>query len=301
MGLSVVVTIVDGGAALVRCLRGLAAQEGAPSLEVLIPYDDSVSEVARLAEDFADFRFVDLGSLPTARSVDGPAGQHELYDRRRAAGLAAAGEDLVAIIEDRGVPRPDWARSMVQAHVLPHAVIGGAVENGCDRLLNWAVYFCDYSRYQLPVSAGPVDYLSDVNVCYKRAALESTRHLWRERYHETTVHWALQRAGETLYLSAEPVVDQIRDGLALGPLLRERFAWGRLFGYTRVGESDCLPRAILALLAPLLPGLLLARQLRLRIAKRRDWARFALASPCMLLLLLAWSLGELFAYVTGEA
>lgn len=175
------------------------------------------------------------------------------------------------------------------------------MENGCDRLLNWAVYFCDYSRYQLPVSAGPVDYLSDVNVCYKRAALESTRHLWRERYHETTVHWALQRAGETLYLSAEPVVDQIRDGLALGPLLRERFAWGRLFGYTRVGESDCLPRAILALLAPLLPGLLLARQLRLRIAKRRDWARFALASPCMLLLLLAWSLGELFAYVTGEA
>jgi hypothetical protein len=67
VGLSVVVTIVDGGPALARCLRGLAAQEGAPSLEVLIPYDDSVSEVAHLAEDFADFRFVDLGSLPTAR------------------------------------------------------------------------------------------------------------------------------------------------------------------------------------------------------------------------------------------
>ena len=29
----------------------------------------------------------------------------------------------------------------------PYAAIGGAIENGIDQLLNWAVYFCNFGGY----------------------------------------------------------------------------------------------------------------------------------------------------------
>jgi hypothetical protein len=239
--------------------------------------------------------------VPTTRAAEGPAGQHELFDRRRAAGLTAATGDVIAILEDRGVPNLQWARTMVHLHDrLPHAAIGGAIENGHDGLLQWAVYFCDFNRYQRPFPAGPRPYVSDVNIGYKRRALEATADLWRDRYHETTVHWALQRAGEMLYLTPELLVEQVRDSLRLGGLIRERFAWGRLFAYTRAREASPAARAALAAFAPLLPVLLLARHTRLQIGKRVRLGRFLRAAPIVLALLVAWSLGEAVGYITAE-
>lgn len=301
MILSVVVTIVDGGETLSRCLAALARQEDGPPLEVIIPYDDSVPEMAGIIARYPGFHFLPLGTVPTQRARMGPAGQHELFDRRRAAGLAQARGELVAIVEDRGVPRPDWSRNVVAAHAaMPHAVIGGAIENGRDRLLNWAVYFCDFGRYQLPFEPGPREYVSDVDICYKRRALEATRELWRDRYHETTVHWALLRAGETLYLTDRFAVDQMRDHLTLGRLLGERVGWGRLFAYTRARETGPGRRLALAVMAPLLPAVLFLRLARHQWQKRRTLGKFVAAAPVVVLLLMAWSLGEMIGYLTGR-
>ena len=301
LGLSVVVTIVDGGAALERCLNALARQRDPPALDVIIPWDDTVPGIPALASRFPSLRFVSLGRVQTKRPWRRAAGQHELFDRRRAAGLAAATGEVVAILEDRGVPTPDWARTMVRLHEeLPHAAIGGAIENARDGLLQWAVYFCDFNRYQRPFVAGPRPYVSDINVGYKRRAIDGTVHLWHERYHETTVHWALRRAGETLYLTPELVVEQHRDGLRIGELLKERFAWGRLFAYTRALEMGSGRRAILTGLAPLLPALLLARHARLQLQKQVRLRRFARAAPVIFTLLVAWSLGEAVGYATRQ-
>jgi hypothetical protein len=300
MLLSVVVTVVDGGYTLERCLRGLAGQDDAPPLDVIVPYDDSIARVAQLSPSFPGFRFLPLGSLATGRPREGAAGQHELFDRRRAAGLAAARGELVAILEDRGVPRSDWARAIVSLHKrLPHAVIGGAIENGCHHPLNWAVYFCDFGRYQAPLPEGPAAYVSDVNICYKRSALDRVADLWRQRYHETTVHWALQRAGETLYLSPAAVVHEIRDHLTFGSLVAERFAWGRLFAYTRARETSVGRRTILAALSPVLPLLLFGRHGLTQFRKRVTFRQFLRVSPIVLLLLVAWSAGEMTGYATG--
>jgi hypothetical protein len=187
--LSVVVTIVDGAPALTDCLEALARQELAPPVEVIVPYDDSVSGIGEVRDRFGSVRFLPMGRIETSRPPESPAGQHELYDRRRSAGLLAATGEVVCILEDRGVPDPDWAAEVARLHEdLPHAVIGGAVECGVDAALNWAVYFCDFGRYQLPLEAGRRPYVTDVNISYKRKALESVRELWRDRYHETTVH-----------------------------------------------------------------------------------------------------------------
>jgi hypothetical protein len=297
MLLSVVVTIVDGGETLSRCLAALISQIDAPQMEVIVPYDDTVTGLSPIMSRFETVGFLSLGRLPAAAPKTSHGGQHELFDRRRAAGLRAAHGDIVAILEDRGVPRRDWAAAVVRVHrELTHAVIGGAIENGVDRILNWAVYFCDFGRYQLPFMAGPRAYVSDVNVSYKRHALDQTVSLWRDRYHEPVVHGALVFRGETLFLSPELVVDQTRVNLRLGELIRERFAWGRLFGRLRVREIGRWQRLALVLATPILPALLMFRLARDRMTKRRFVARFALASPLVLLLLAAWSAGEGAAY-----
>lgn len=300
--LSVIVTIVDGGATLERCLAALTAQTDPPPLEILVPYDATVGDIASFAPQFPTIRFLPMGRVETRHPVSGYAGQHELFDRRRSFGLAAAAGGLVAIVEDRGAPRPDWTRTLARLHTeLPYAVIGGAVENACDRPLHWAVFFCDFGRYQPPFDAGARDYVTDVNVCYKRAAIDATREVWAQRYHETTVHWALLNAGETLYLTPEPVVDELRAGLRLAGAIRERVTWGRLFAYTRVRDRSLAMRLGAAVLTPLLPFILFARQFRLQLAKRAPFGRYLRAAPAMFMLFVAWSAGEMFGYLTGEA
>jgi GT2 family glycosyltransferase len=300
MRLSVIVTIVDGGSALERCLQSLANQHDAPELDIIVPYDDSVPGIPELALRFPAIEFLSLGRVDPARGPATAAGQHELYDLRRAAGLAAATGGIVAILEDRGVPHPNWARTMAEVHErLPHAVIGGAIENGQDAPLNWAVYFCDFGRYHLPFEAGARRWVSDVNIGYKRRALDLTRELWHVRYHETTVHWALMRAGETLYLTPDLIVYQMRGSLRLSSLMAERFAWGRLFAYTRARESTTAKRMAFAMLAPFLPALLFVRHAMLQTSKSTA-VKFVRASPLVFVLLVAWSLGEALGYVTGE-
>jgi hypothetical protein len=299
--LSVVVTVVDGGATLRRCLTALTAQANAAALELLVPYDSTIASVARMAPEFPEVRFVDAGQAASQPALSSARGQHALIDRRRAAGLAAATGDLVGVVEDRGVPRPDWAAVAVHLHrSLPNLAIGGAVENGRDHWLNWAVYWCDFGRYQLPFERGPRHYLTDVNVVYKRQALEQTRAIWREKYHEPLVHWALEGAGEPLLLTPELVVDQMRDGLTLTGLLEERLAWGRLFGSLRVHGSSPVRRIAMTAMAPLLPPVLFWRVIRNQVRRGAPLGRLARVGPAALLLVTAWAAGEALGYATGE-
>lgn len=303
MLLSVVVTIVDGDSTLARCLQALAEQYAPPFLEVVVPFDDSVAaSIPALRERFPAFRFIALGAVATARPVTSEAGRHELFDRRRAAGLAAAEGAVVAMVEDRGVPRADWARKVVDLHRrLPHAAIGGAVENGVDAPWHWAVWFCDFGRYQLPFAAGPATTLTDINVSYKREALWAVHAQWRERFHEPAVHGALRAAGHTLFLSPEIVVDQQRGALGMTALLRERFHWARLYAATRVAHGGVGRRALFTLGAPLLPLVLLGRQLLHQLDQRRLVGTWLWCLPRTALLLLGWSAGEMAGYATRTA
>src|SRR5690606_27838061 len=114
--MSVVVTIVDGGDVLRRFLDALLGQEGAPRMQIVVPYDSSIPELARFRTEYPSCEFFDMGPVETVRPITTAAGQHELYDRRRAAGLGKCKGRLWAILEDRAPPRRDWARTMQRLH-----------------------------------------------------------------------------------------------------------------------------------------------------------------------------------------
>jgi hypothetical protein len=298
--LSVVVTIVDGGEVLRRFLEALYAQEGAPELYVIVHYDDTIVETGELSPLFPRALFISLGQVATFRPIESVAGQHELYDRRRAAGLKRATGRLLALLEDRAPPRKDWARTMIRLHdELPHGTIGGAVESVATDRLNWAFYVCDFSRYTLPFQAEPRTWISDVHVCYKRRIIEETRDIWRERFNEASVHWTLLERGETLYLSPELVVDYRTPYTKFGSLLGERFHWGRLFGYARARHVGAAKRLVYTVTGPIIPFWLLVRH-GATMAGKGQGGRFLAAAPIIFMLLSAWTSGEVWGYITNR-
>jgi hypothetical protein len=300
--LSVVVTIVDGGATLRACLDALGGQVDAPRLEVIVPFDRSVDDIEAMSRAYGEYHFLDLGHVETDADPGNESGRHELYDRRRAAGLAAARGEFVAILEDRGRPCADWAMRAVaalRAGGQDLAAVGGGVVNAIDRALNWAVYLCDFGRYQPPLAAGTTHVLTDINVCYRKAALEAIRSVWCERFHEPEVHSALEEQGGRLALVPEMLVEQHRANLRLGSVLRERYHWGRLYAAVRMRDTGIGPRLVFALLTPLLPLLLVARITRLQLG-RPSLGRFCFALPWIILLTLPWSAGELMGYLTAR-
>src|SRR5262249_14924949 len=155
----------------------------------------------------------------------------------------------------------DWVRKMIEAHDQPHAAIGGAIENEVNRSLNWAVYFCDFGRYQNPVIGGPSDFLSDVNVSYKRDTLLQISDIWKDGFHEPSVHSELKQAGAILWLSSQIVVYQHRENLTVGKALKERFEWGRYFAANRTHAISTTDRWVYFVLSPVLPVILTLRKI----------------------------------------
>lgn len=300
--LSVILTVVEGEPALSRCLQALVDQRDAPPFEVLVPYDDTVKETAELEARFPQFIFMPLGALISTATPKDAFEEHELFDRRRAEGLKAARGRFIAILEDRGAPKPDWARAMVEEHARNQvAAIGGGMQNAALTSMGRALFACDCGRYQPPFEKGEVEYASDLNICYTREALESVRHLWTDRYQETRVNWALRDSGQRLLLSPRPIIVHKRGPQKLSRVLGERMHWGRVFAIQR-GERWTPVRSLLAAAATLvLPAVLLLRHMRAMKAKGWSNAELMSALPSFLMILPAWSLGEALGYLDAAS
>ncbi len=296
--LSVVITVVSGKEALRRCLGSLAGQMESIGGEIIVPYDEWSGGVAELADEFRLVRFLRIDDLGIAGRATVSARAHRLFDRRRACGLAAVRGRIVALTEDHAVPASDWCEQILLAHRQEWGVIGGRIENAVDRAMNWAWYYCDFGRYGSPVAAGPTDNVSDVNVSYKRDVVESVREIWKDAYHETTVHWALQARGTKLFLDPHLVVYQHRPMTSLRSAIRERAQWGRIFAETRVRACGAWRRLIYAFGSPILPALLTFRVLGHMIRQGRSAVQILKSLPLVAVFEMGWSWGEFVGYVS---
>lgn len=296
--LSVVVGIIAGGqSTTATCLAALETSAKAYHVECIVPYDARLEGVADLAKRFPWVQFVDARSEVQVERFGAFSREH--HDILRAIGLRHVQGRIIGMLEDHAPPAPDWCTVVLQAHKQPYAAVGGVVGNGVNRILNWAVYYCDFGRYQDPLPAGPAEFLSDCNVAYKREALFKVRDLWRDAFHEASTNWELRRRGETLMSEPRMVVKQTRT-LRLLPALRERFVWGRSFAGTRATEITLTQRVMFAGLSFLLPAILTWRIVSQALRRRRHLDKLAQALPLIFLLEIIWSFGELAGYVTQD-
>ena len=296
--LSVVVAVIAGGQEpMATCLAALAAGAQAEAIECIVPYDARLDGIEHLRQCFPWVDFIDTRSQIDAAQFGAFSREH--HDILRAIGLRRARGRIVALLEDHGTPAPEWCAAVLAAHHGPEAAVGGAVENGVNRVLNWAVYYCDFGRYQNPVPEGPAEFLSDSNIAYKREALESVSELWSDAFHETSVNWELRRRGADLRLDPRMVVYQTRRGLRWLPALRERYVWGRSFAGTRAAESSAVRRVMLAGMSFALPALLSWRIVVHALRRRRHLGQLLRALPLIVLLETIWAAGECAGYVFG--
>lgn len=298
--LTVVLTVVSGREAIRENLETLIPQIDFERAEIIVPFDRFSSDVGSLTSDFpkVEFFFIENSGVGADLSKNS-ADEHRLFDKRRSVGLQLSRGRIVAMTEDHALPAADWISQILTVHEQPYDIIGGAVENGIEKPLNRALYYCDFGRYGRPFKSAETSYASDVNIAYKREALASVRDVWLDGYHETTVHWELKRTGQRLFLDNRPVVYQTRKGITFIKALSERIGWGRIFAETRVREITILSRVLFALGSPLLPAIMLGRVFQhMRRQKRTIGIMFS-TLPIAFLLLVAWSWGEFIGYLVG--
>jgi len=282
-----------------RALASLTQQQDPPPMEIIVPHLPAQA-VDGLKREFPDVRFLEAAGLKT---YTGASGGREHHDELRALGLKAARGEIIGLLEDHGVAPSGWSRTAVELHRRrpEFGAIGGAIENAVDRPLNYAVYFCDFLRYKLPVPDGPSGFASDANITYKRADLEKIRGVWEEIFHETAVNGALNAAGRRVALSPQLVTHQHRGELRLGKALSERYIWGRSYAGTRSSLVGFGKRAVLAGLSPVLPAVLLLRMASAAARKPGAVEPFLKTFPLTTALEISWCFGEAVGYITGRA
>jgi hypothetical protein len=302
--LSVVVVVVSdtvdrraNASLLAGSLAALESQIDPPSTEVIVPYHPLTRGIDEVKRRFAKIRFIEIGDIAGV-SDEKPGREH--HDILRARGLAAARGEIVALLEDHGRADPHFSRRVVEAHRSGRAAVGGAMDNEVDRALNWAVYFCDFGRYQNPVHAGEAATVSDANVSYDRSALSRVVSVWRDAFREPAVNAALTDSGVKLYLDPGVIVSQNRGELSLGTALRERFVWARSYAVERSRGATLSRRFVYAAMSPALPVILTSRMTLAAARKRTRLRQFVRALPFTLVLTAGWAAGEAVGYLTGS-
>jgi hypothetical protein len=118
-------------------------------------------------------------------------------------------------------------------------------------------------------------------------------------FNEPTVHDALRATFGALWLDANSEVIMQRS-VAFLPALRERYAFGRIFGHKRLQAASRPRRWLHVAVGPALPALLLARLTSKALRSRCLLRRFTLAAGPLVAMVLSWSWGEWIGYVSGR-
>jgi len=283
--LSVVIASINGRAYLETCLKALSQQKGDISAEVIVADCIGSSVTDFIRTEYPEVRLIAFDQRKTVAQL-------------RAAGLAEAKADVVAITEDHCIPDANWYEAILKAHAnFTEAAIGGAVDNGAtDNGIDRAVYLCEYSVYTSPIIAGATHDLPGPNVSYKRAALDAARDTWEQQYREGFLHQTLESKGYAL--RSEPSLHVIhKKRFTLGSFLSERYHYGRWFAGTRGAMVGPAKRLIYLCTTPLLPPLILYRLYQRNRARQSEYLN---ALPYLVVFMLAWAAGEFVGNLAGS-
>lgn len=282
MKLSVVVAAWSGDEGLRRALEALTSNVSGQT-EILV-----VSGETPWTQELAG-RFPSVRHLPLQGDATVPA--------MRAAGLAAATGEVVALTEDHCTVAPSWAEAILRSHAKGNAVVAGVIDIAPRAsLLDLAVYLFDYGAF-VPGARKPPG-LSGANVSFTRAALEALRPAWTNGFVEFVVEAAIRDASMPIFHDGDArVVHQYHYSGA--SITRKFFLGGRYFAGSRRAAIGLLGRLARIAVQPAVP-LLLAGRVARRISRRPIFLlRCLFAFPWLIWLASAWSAGEWVGYVRG--
>ena len=277
--LSVVIVSLNRASLLTRCL------------DALVPQATSEIEILVVRGTASDGGTIDTlrASFPRVRWLEAEAGC--TVPRMRTLGIDSSRGDIVGLLEDDCVAEQGWCRAALAAHATSDVAIGGAVEPGpYTRALDWAVYFCEYGRFMLPLPNPPMA-LAGNNVTYKRAALNRVSSQWRDGLFDVFVHWAWQQEGQPMSNEERMVVRNV-NSWSRSHVTSVPYHHGRAFAGRRFERRSTSRRIAFALLVPLLPVVKVARVAGDTIRRRRLFGPLIRAFPWLVLSTICWSIGE---------
>jgi hypothetical protein len=283
--ITVVVVAICSIPQLRRSLKALEVQDIRDGYEVIVAADSRFSGLDALASEFPAMTFLSKSGCDTPIELT-------------TLGLNAAKGERIVLTEDSCVARPDWLATMSGTPWDGRGAVGGVVEAtpGISAAM-WAFCYVDFFRYMNPAGEGNAPTLSVCNVAYHMSHLESVRDLWRDGFHETVIHGALSERFGPLWFCPRAEV-QVKRDVTFADAVYERYAFGRLFGATRIAHEGLGRRLYYAAVSPALPFLFMARM----TAKARQdpglMRQFVRALPAILTMVAAWSWGEWLGYVT---
>jgi len=268
-----------------RTLSALRNQEGAPPFDVVVAADPNLGDLDATRAEFPDVKIL---------ARDGCRTPIELTTL----GLGAASGARILLTEDSCLPKSNWVASLAGTSWEGRAAVGGVVEPGIAASpAMWAFYYVDFFRYMRPAVAGVSPSLSVCNVAYHRSQLDDVKDAWATGFHETEIHRLLQQKFGPLYLWPDAEV-RVRRNVLFGDAVYERYAFGRLFGATRVTHANLGRRLYFLAFSPALPLLLLGRMTARAMSNPEARTMFIKALPSLAALILAWSWGEWLGYLT---
>jgi hypothetical protein len=280
--LSVNVVSINGEVLLSQCLSALTAQVKPDVVEVLVVADwhrSGGTPNERLKRRFPDVRW-----------IEAPAGC--TVPRMRSLAMNASRGEIVALLEDDCVVETGWCDAVLDAHCTTDIAIGGAVEPGpYRRALDWAVYFCEYGRFMLPLPSDGSGALPGNNVAYKRSVLSRLPAVCRDGFYDVPAHWAWQQAGLPMRCVATVVVRNV-NSWSLEHVTNSPYHHGRAFAAQRFADVPVWRRAAFGVLALFLPVLKVVRIVRDTFHRRRLVWRLVQALPLIALFTTSWSVGE---------
>jgi len=284
---SVAVVAICGLAQLGRCLDALAAQQDAPDFDVVVAADPGLGDLSQLRQRYPAVTLLSRDGCRTPIALAAMA-------------LQACRGSRILLTEDSCAALPSWVATLAATPWEGRGAVGGLVEPGEEASpAGWAFCYVDFFRYMRPAAEGPTPSLSVCNVAYHRSQLFAIAPVWENGFLEPEVHAELRKRFGDLWLAPAAEVRVLRK-VWFRDAVYERYAFGRLFGATRVPNLSFPGRLLHVLLAPALPALLLGRLTRKALAGADTRARFGRALPALAVLVVAWSWGEGLGYLTGR-
>jgi len=284
--ISVVIASVVGPPFIDECIASVLAQRSAPQFEVLIVDCHGPENVARLARQFPQVRFVQCKRRETVP-----------YLRRL--GVEHARGEIVAIIEEHCLAADNWLAVIAHAFECDCAAVGGPVADyNYDRLRDWVTYFVEYNSYLPPWPEGETWNLSGANLAYRRQVLLENLDCLNDGYWEATLHPRLL-AGGARFRSVPQMAVYHRGPFNYGYYLRQRYLFSRAFSGARRSTLSRTQRVLYLLAAPALPFLLLLRMASRVWVKRCHFGKFIAALPLLIPAITTYVIGEWVGYAFG--